>query len=82
MNLPLLSTKFGMLDKQTLQKDPAFFDTTVLVSTRREREQLTETMGQLWAKKRGVPIFWWYKRPSKGGFSNKEADAVAYGMTK
>ena len=39
----------GMLDKHTLQKDPAFLDATVLVSTRREREQLTETMGQLWA---------------------------------
>ena len=39
-------------------------------------------MGQLWAKERGIPVFWWYKRPSNGDFSNEEADAIAFGMTK
>ena len=37
----------GMLDKKTLEKDPAFQEATVLVTTRRERETLTETIGQL-----------------------------------
>ena len=48
----------GVLDRETLKKDPAFQHATVLVSTRRERECLTETIGQLWAKNRGLPIFW------------------------
>ena len=72
----------GMLDRHTLKKDPAFQDATVLVSTRRERECLTESIGQLWAKKHGIPIYWWFKRPSKGDFSREEADAIAYNMTK
>ena len=37
----------GMLNKKTLETDPAFQDATVLVTTRRERESLTETIGQL-----------------------------------
>ena len=39
-------------------------------------------MGQLWAKEHGIPVFWWYKRPSKGDFSKEEADAIAIGMTR
>ena len=50
----------GVLDKTTLTNDPAFRDATVLVSTRRERESLTESMGQLWTKERGIPVYWWY----------------------
>ena len=72
----------GMLDRHTLKKDPAFQDATVLVSTRRERECLIETIGQLWAKHHGIPIYWWFKRPSKGDFSKEEADAIAYSMTE
>ena len=48
----------GMLNRKTLETDPAFRDATVLVTTRRERESLTETIGQLWAKRNGVPIYW------------------------
>ena len=72
----------GMLNRKTLETDPAFRDATVLVTTRRERESLTETIGQLWAKRNGLPIYWWFKRPSKGDFNRDEADAYAYSMTR
>ena len=68
----------GVLDKQNQD----FKDTTILVSTRRERAELSRKIGQTFAKNKGVPVYWWYKRPSKGNMSTEEADALSQGMKK
>ena len=72
--------EIGVLNKKTLAKDPRFKDATILVSTRRERADLSRKIGQRFARDRGVPFYWWYKRPSKGDMSNEEADAISQGM--
>ena len=72
----------GLLDKEVLAKDPSFKDASVLVTTRRERSELCKKIGQRWAKDHGVPFYWWYKRPSRGGMSPEEADLLSQGMYK
>ena len=52
------------------------------MTTRRERAELSRKIGQTFAKNKGVPFYWWYKRPSKGNMSTKEADALSQGMKK
>ena len=74
--------EIGVLDKKVLVKDPCFKDATILVATRRERAVLSRKVGQRFARETGVPFYWWYKRPSKGDYSNEEADAISQGMYK
>ena len=38
--------------------------------------------GQIWAKRDGVPLHWWWKRPSRHEGSNKDADFVAESFSK
>ena len=59
--------EIGLLNKEVLAKDKKFKDATMLVTTRREKSELSKKIGQRWAKEHGVPFYWWYKRPSKGG---------------
>ena len=74
--------EIGVLNRKVLTKDPNFKDATILVATRRERAELSRKIGQRFARERGVPFYWWYKRPSKGDMSNEEADAISQGMSK
>ena len=74
--------EIGVLNTKALTKDPNFKDATILVATRRERAELSRKIGQRFARERGVPFYWWYKRPSKGDMSNEEADAISQGMLK
>merc|ERR1711973_320263 len=69
--------QIGLLDKEVLTKNPKFKDATMLVTTRRERSELSKKIGKRWAKDHGVPFYWWYLRPSKGGMSNDEADVIS-----
>merc|ERR1711891_127803 len=61
-------------------KNQDFKDTTILVTTRRERAELSRKIGQTFVKNKGVPFYWWYKRPSKGNMSTEEADGLSQGM--
>jgi len=72
----------GVLDKKFLTKNPKFKDAVMLVTTRREKSELSKKIGQRWAKDKGVPFYWWYKRPSKGGMSNEEADLISQAVYK
>ena len=74
--------KIGLLNKKTLVEDSEFNEATILVTTRRERCELSRKIGQKWARDHGVPFYWWYKRPSKGNLSNEEADAISQAMSK
>ena len=74
--------EIGLLDKEVLTKNSRFKDAVMLVTTRREKSELSKKIGQRWAKDKGVPFYWWYKRPSKGGMSNEEADLISQGMYK
>ncbi|MEL7307595.1 MAG: AAA family ATPase, partial [Pseudomonadota bacterium] len=74
--------EIGVLDKEVLTKNTKFKDAVMLVTTRREKSELSKKIGQRWAKDKGVPFYWWYKRPSKGGMSNEEADLISQGMYK
>ena len=49
--------EIGVLDKKTLHKDPCFKDATILVSTGRERAELSRKIGQRFARERGVPFY-------------------------
>ena len=60
--------EIGVLDNEVLAKDPDFKDATILVATRRERAELSRKIGRRFARDRGVPFYWWYKRPSKRDF--------------
>ena len=72
--------EIGLLNRKVLNDHPSFKDASMLVTTRREKSELCKKIGQRWAKDHGVPFYWWYKRPSKGGMSNEEADAISQGM--
>merc|ERR1712035_134079 len=72
----------GLLNREVLAKDTNFKDATMLVTTRREKSELSKKIGQRWAKDHGVPFYWWYKRPGKGGMSNEEADLITQGVYK
>ena len=74
--------EIGELDNKVLAEDPDFKDATILVTTRRERAELSRKIGQRFARDRGVPFYWWYKRPSKGNMSREEADAISQSMKK
>ena len=69
--------EIGLLDKEVLTNNSKFKDAVMLVTTRREKSELSKKIGQRWAKDRGVPIYWWYKHPSRGGMSNDEADLIS-----
>ena len=56
--------EIGVLNSKVLTKDPNFKDATILVATRRERAELSPKIGQRFARERGVPFYWWYKRSS------------------
>ena len=72
----------GLLNKKSLTEDPSFKEATILVTTRRERCELSRKIGQRWARDHGVPFYWWFKRPSMGDMSNEEADAISQAMSK
>ena len=74
--------EIGVLDKEVLTKNPKFNDAVILVTTRREKSELSIKIGQRWAKDRGVPFYWGYKRPSQGRMSNVEADLISQSMYK
>ena len=50
--------EIGIIDRKTLKKDKLFKEATILVSTRRERDKLTESLAQIWAKRSGIPLYW------------------------
>ena len=72
----------GILNKRVLRKDPEFKDATILVTTRRERDAINKRAGCQWARKHGVPVYWWFQRPSRKMKDPLEADHYAHSMTK
>ena len=50
--------EIGIIDSGTFRDDSSFREATILVTTRRERDKLTETMAQIWTKRKGIPLYW------------------------
>ena len=67
----------GILNKKVLKKDPGFKNATILVTTRRERDAINKRAGCEWARKQGVPVYWWFQRPSRNMEDPIETDHYA-----
>ena len=59
--------EIGLLNKEVLAKDKKFKDATMLVTTRREKSELSKKIGQRWAKDHGVPFIGGISVPVRGG---------------
>ena len=49
--------EIGLLNKEVLAKNTKFKDATMLVTTRREKSELSKKIGQRWAKDHSVPFY-------------------------
>ena len=67
----------GVATYDSLAKDAKFRSAPCLVATRKERDALTLQAGRIWARKHGVPLYWWWKRPYRGEDSNEDDDFAA-----
>ena len=68
--------KIGLLTEEVLKKDPSFKDAPILVTTRKERDIINRRAGRNWPRKHGVPMFWWFQRPSRTTADSFEADQM------
>ena len=67
----------GVATHDTFAKDVKFRSAPFLVATRKERDALTLRAGRIWARKHGVPLYWWWKRPYRGEDSKEDDDFAA-----
>ena len=74
--------RIGVLNKRILKKDPEFRDASILVTTRKERDSINKRSGCEWARKQGVPVYWWYQRSTRTMEDTVEADHYAHSMSK
>ena len=49
--------EISVLDKEVLTKNPKFKDAVMLVTTRREKSELSKKIGQRWVKDKGAPFY-------------------------
>ena len=50
--------RIGILNKRVLRKYPGFRDAPILVTTRKERDDINMRAGREWARKHHVPVYW------------------------
>ena len=50
--------EIGIIDSGTFRDDSSFREATIIVTAQRERDKLTETMAQIWTKRKGIPLYW------------------------
>ena len=74
--------RIGVLNKEVLRNDPEFKDASILVTTRKERDAINRRSGREWARKHGVPVFWWYQRSTKEMEDTLAADHYAHSMSE
>ena len=74
--------RIGILNKRVLKKDPEFKDASILVTTRRERDSINKRSGCEWARRHGVPVYYWYQRSTRSTEDPLEADYYARSMSK
>ena len=74
--------RIGILNEKVLKKDPEFRDATILVTTRKERDAINMRSGREWARKHGVPVYFWFQRSSRRTEDPLEADHYAHSMSK
>ena len=74
--------RIGILNKKVLRKDPEFRNASILVTTKKERDAINKRSGCEWARKNGVPVYWWFQRPTRDVGDTIEADHYAYSMSK
>ena len=71
-----------MLTEDVFENDPAFKDAPILVTIRKQRESINMRAGRHWARKQGVPVFWWFQRPYRTAANSLEADQFAESMNE
>ena len=59
-----------------------FKDATILVRTRRERDAINKRAGREWARKHGVPVYYWFQRATRRTEDDLEADHYAHSMSQ
>ena len=75
-------TDIGILNREVLINDPKFREAPILVTTRKERDAINKRSGREWARKNGVPMYWWYQRALRDTEDTIEADHYAHSMSK
>ena len=75
-------TDIGILNREVLINDPKFRGAPILVTTRKERDAINKRSGREWARKNGVPMYWWYQRAHRDTENTIEADHYAHSMSK
>ena len=67
----------GTASSNTFVSDTQFRDAPFLVATRKERDALTLQAASIWAKKQGIPLYWWWKRPYRKEHTKEDDDFAA-----